>query len=284
MDKINYSFIIPHKNSLALLERCVKSIPLRDDVQVIVVDDDSRILKEEWDGFKMLFPNIELIKAKGCKSAGAVRNLGLSYAKGQWVLFADCDDYYEHGFLDILDKYIGRRYDVVYFNATSNNTNAIEDIHKLMEKCKKNQGKWLDFVRFKIRNPWMKMVKLHFLQEHNIRFEDIVLGNDIWFSMQVGYYAKKIAVLDDEIYVYCYNQNSITNHRSIEKNVAEIEGYIKLNSFYSFINHPEWHISYLGYIKWNILHRPHPFKQVLAYIKNILIFYKKRNYYVNQLK
>jgi glycosyltransferase involved in cell wall biosynthesis len=37
----NYSFIIPHKNCPDLLQRCVDSIPDRDDVQVIVVDDNS---------------------------------------------------------------------------------------------------------------------------------------------------------------------------------------------------------------------------------------------------
>ena len=36
-----YSFIIPHKNCPNLLQRCVDSIPERDDVQVIVVDDNS---------------------------------------------------------------------------------------------------------------------------------------------------------------------------------------------------------------------------------------------------
>ena len=39
--EFNYSFIIPHKNCPDLLQRCVDSIPERDDVQVIVVDDNS---------------------------------------------------------------------------------------------------------------------------------------------------------------------------------------------------------------------------------------------------
>lgn len=34
-----YSIIIPHKNILKLLQRCLDSIPERDDVQVIIVDD-----------------------------------------------------------------------------------------------------------------------------------------------------------------------------------------------------------------------------------------------------
>ena len=60
---INYSIIIPHKNIPQLLQRCLDSIPVRDDVQVIVVDDnsDSRIVDfhnfPKWKGseYKVLF-------------------------------------------------------------------------------------------------------------------------------------------------------------------------------------------------------------------------------------
>lgn len=36
-----YSFIIPHKNSPDLLNRCIQSIPKRDDIEIIIVDDNS---------------------------------------------------------------------------------------------------------------------------------------------------------------------------------------------------------------------------------------------------
>ena len=37
MDKYNYSITITHYNSPALLSRMLKSIPERDDIQIIVV-------------------------------------------------------------------------------------------------------------------------------------------------------------------------------------------------------------------------------------------------------
>ena len=39
--EILYSIIIPHKDIPCLLQRCLDSIPPRDDVQIIVADDDS---------------------------------------------------------------------------------------------------------------------------------------------------------------------------------------------------------------------------------------------------
>jgi glycosyltransferase involved in cell wall biosynthesis len=39
--EINYTIIIPHKNIPHLLQRCLDSIPRRNDLQIIVVDDNS---------------------------------------------------------------------------------------------------------------------------------------------------------------------------------------------------------------------------------------------------
>ena len=38
---INFSIIIPTKNILDLLQRCLESIPQRSDIEIIVVDDNS---------------------------------------------------------------------------------------------------------------------------------------------------------------------------------------------------------------------------------------------------
>ncbi|MDR2475404.1 MAG: glycosyltransferase family 2 protein, partial [Bacteroidales bacterium] len=37
----NYSIIIPHKDIPDLLRRCLDSIPYRNDLQIIIVDDNS---------------------------------------------------------------------------------------------------------------------------------------------------------------------------------------------------------------------------------------------------
>ena len=37
----SFSIIIPHKGILDLLMRCLRSIPVSEDIQVIVVDDNS---------------------------------------------------------------------------------------------------------------------------------------------------------------------------------------------------------------------------------------------------
>lgn len=120
-EEINYSIIIPHKNSTVLLERCLKSIPCRKDVQVIVVDDNSEN-QEELNAVVGGFSQVELILTQG-GGAGHARNEGLKYIRGKWVLFADADDFYNKNAFSILDNYINSDNDVIYFFANSLDVN-----------------------------------------------------------------------------------------------------------------------------------------------------------------
>ena len=83
----NFSIIIPHKNLPHLLQRCLDSIPARDDLEIIVVDDDS---SEELVDFKSFpgtdRPDVKVIFDKQSKGAGAARNIGINKATGKWLL------------------------------------------------------------------------------------------------------------------------------------------------------------------------------------------------------
>ena len=60
MSTINYSITITHYNSPALLSRMLLSIPERDDIQVIVVDDASTEENKEKIS-KLSHRNMELV-------------------------------------------------------------------------------------------------------------------------------------------------------------------------------------------------------------------------------
>lgn len=67
----NYSIIIPHKNIPTLLRRCLDSIPKRNDVQIIVVDDNSDPGMVDFSKFPGLNEtNIEVYFTKEGKGAG----------------------------------------------------------------------------------------------------------------------------------------------------------------------------------------------------------------------
>ena len=287
MSAITYTFIIPHKNNPTLLQRCVNSIPRRDDVQIIVVDDDSSPTIVDWKSFMFQDERcIEIIHAKGCKSAGAVRNEGLKYAKGKWLLFADCDDFYSNGFLEILDHYVEENIEVLYFSLECVDGVTFEKQKSKMQATYDQYAanpELSEKIRF-FKQPWLKMVRREFMNAYHIRFEDVILGNDVWFSYQVGFFAKKIKVISNRLYVYTINSNSISFHRTVAKDVVQIETYAKQNAFFDFIGHPEWHINILGMIKYHWLKSDHKFKYTVALIANAYRIYKVRNKYLDGIK
>ena len=289
MNSITYSFVIPHKDNPELLLRCVNSIPRRNDIQIIVVDDDSSKETVNWDTFDWGDNTcIELFKTKGFKSAGAVRNEGLKRAKGKWILFADCDDFYIDGFIDVLDLYKDTELDALYYNirCVDGDTFEASDIYastqKMIREYEKNSSIW-EHLRY-VKPPWTKMVAKRFIDDYHIQFEDVILGNDVWFSYQVGYWAKNVKVINKEIYVYTINSNSITFNRTVAKDVVQIETYVKQNAFFDFIGHPEWHINLPGWIKYHWIKSNHKFKYTCALFANAWRIYKVRNKYVEGIR
>lgn len=278
----NYSFIIPHKNCPDLLQRCVDSIPERDDVQVIVVDDNSDegkkpSLKER--------KNIQviLLDASQSKGAGRARNVGLKHAEGKWLLFPDSDDYFVEGFLSVLDTYIAETRDVIYYNYVFKNGETGEELPKLgYRRCfdeYDGSEKALDKVKYRIKAPWTKMVSHAFIDKYNIGFEEVPNGNDILFTLSVGYYASNIVVVKEPLYVYLRNKNSIlTSKENVSGAICRLEHLIKLNFFHAFIGHPEWKRSVKKRIVGKIASLKIPFISVLC--KNSYRLYKERKEWV----
>ena len=70
----NYSITITHYNAPALLERMLDSIPNRDDIQIIVVDDFSN--EESRTAIKKIkHKNLEIVFTPENHGAGYERNV-----------------------------------------------------------------------------------------------------------------------------------------------------------------------------------------------------------------
>lgn len=97
---IKYTIIIPHHNIPELLKRCIDSIPNNPEIQIIVVDDNSKDGDNYLKKYSFLNrDNLLFISTKEGRGAGYARNIGLSKARGKWLLFADADDFFTNNFL-----------------------------------------------------------------------------------------------------------------------------------------------------------------------------------------
>ena len=287
---INYSFIIPHHNSSGLLNRCLDSIPQREDIEIIVVDDNSDADKKP----QVKRPDVKLvfIDAEHSKGAGRARNCGLKVARGKWIVFADADDFFEPGFLDVLDNYKDTDNDVVYHPAKAVDTLTLEEMPALLKRHNEYFLNYdgtqysLDLIRFHLHSPWWKMVSREFIEKHNILFEEVPKGNDVFFSYQVGYFAKNIKIEQCPIYVYTFNRQGITNGRKNKRiYISVIQGHFKNNEFYRFIGHEDWKKSNLR--TWFRIIKKDGFliffQTLISFLKNYREIYANRMYYVEEL-
>jgi glycosyltransferase involved in cell wall biosynthesis len=115
---MNYSIIIPHKNTPKLLTRLLNSIPTRDDIEIIIVDDNSSdaiVNFEEFPGIQKKNVTV-LFSRKENKGAGYARNYGMAAANGKWLMFADSDDLYnKEKFTETIDKHLSSDADIIFY-------------------------------------------------------------------------------------------------------------------------------------------------------------------------
>ena len=210
-----FSIIIPHKEIPDLLMRCLRSIPVSEDIQVIVVDDNSTGADTYLDKYPELSrPYLEFVRTTKGGGAGYARNIGLDRAKGKWILFADADDFFVEDLNDIIYSFVDSEADVIFFKnkaVLSDNTNIKSDrcsyINKNIDKYLAYGDEWP--IRAKMYVPWGKMIKRSLIVKNNIRFDEIKYSNDVHFSLLVGYYAEKIVVADRVIYILTCRSNSL---------------------------------------------------------------------------
>jgi glycosyltransferase involved in cell wall biosynthesis len=219
--QIIFSIIIPHKNIPDLLQRCLDSIPRRDDIQIIVVDDNSDEDKVDFSRFPGLDDKyVEVYLTKEGKGAGYARNVGLEHAKGKWLLFADADDFFTENAFVVFDKYSLLDNDVIYFSY-----NIID--YRKVQTCAHGHSLNIDqIIQFNINHkrkilvsrhwvPWAKMFSCSYIQNKEIRFEQTRVMNDAYFVVYAGIYAKKVAACIDAVYNYTVNDNSISRGANI---------------------------------------------------------------------
>lgn len=237
------SIIIPHYNSPEGLNRLLTSIPVRDDFQIIVVDDHSNI---DISSIVSLHKSAVLINQDdGVKYAGAARNKGIVHASGDYILFADSDDYFVKGAFDILESYYKNNYDVVFFSPVSINEDGSKSLRHL--KYKKlvddflNCGK--DNILYEFFVPWSKLISRSFLLSNNITFDEIIASNDVMASLKIGFYASSYHISNETIYCVVESSSSLTKQVSEQVVDSRFNVLCRYNDFICININPDRQLS-----------------------------------------
>lgn len=240
---INYSIIVPHKNIPKLLQRCIDSIPRREDVEIIIVDDNSNPEIVDF----MNFPgqtreNTKVIFTKEGKGAGYARNIGMQRAIGKWVLFADADDYFLDELLEKLDKYINSHCDMILFKTECRMTNnATQEGHRqwlcthwnnLIDAYNENNHH-RDKLLYECVVPWGKMVKREFLVNKNISFEESKYSNDVVWSTLIHINLAKNSFTTCDSLLYCLTdrENSLFHTNNEEAFICRYDVFLRQHRY-----------------------------------------------------
>lgn len=302
MNNIEYSFVIPHHNTPDLLQRLINSIPVRDDIEIIVVDDNS----DEGKKADICRPDVKTIyiDKENSSGAGKARNVGMEVAKGKWLLFADSDDFYKPGFIEVLDDYKDDDIEMLFYNIDSVDSDTLQPtekkynralLHQILIASYDGSQKTVDDLLFMGFGPWRRMLRSDFVKKYGFRFEEIPKGNDQLFSLLASYFAKKWKVDKRLVYTLTYAKESITySSLTRPKILSDFNVLRRRAKLYCYIGHSEWNIkcfrgryfqSCLAYCYRQYKNnRLTGVKALMYYITNIISIEKRANCYIDVIK
>ncbi|MCR5249130.1 MAG: glycosyltransferase [Lachnospiraceae bacterium] len=225
MTEKKISVIIPCYNVSAWIDRCLQSVAQQsigmEELQIICVDDcstDDTLTKlKAWEE---KYPEaFLLIESETNGRQGAARNIGLSYAEAEWIVFLDSDDWLEPLALEKLyGKAAGSAYDMVIGD---NIRDKSRELRYLTENERKN-GKADHELRVEnvslrrklIREnlvsfaAWGRIIRKSFLKENSICFPEGLAYEDIYWGSLINYYVRRVYFIEEKLYHYFVNDAS----------------------------------------------------------------------------
>ena len=238
---IKYSVVIPHFNIPDLLLRCIKSIPCRKDIEVIVVDNKSDIENQrKASSICAQFPNVIFIQDSIGNGAGHARNIGMANATGNWLVFADADDFFSPLFWDKVDSYLNEsKVDICYFKVSAVNSDTLElggrdydYLNSLVDAFVGKKNNADISIRTNYPAPWGKVFNRAFILRELLMFDEIPTSNDIMFSAISGVKAKSIDACDCIMYVVTYREGSLTRLKTPDALFCRFDALLRRNVFY----------------------------------------------------
>lgn len=225
MNKI--SIIMPVHNGEKYLSNCIISLRNQtfNDFELICVINGSTDKSEEIIAdFVKQDSRIKYIKYnKG--NAGFARNEGKKIATGEYIIFLDCDDFFEKNFLNTLYKTALKSNaditmcDVFTFNdKTSENKRDNTYINKFLLKNYDSivpQDWSTNICKLTSTVVWNRLYKVDFINRIGVSFQEIKSCNDMYFSVLTLLCANKIELIKQPLLHYRTNHNnSITKKYS----------------------------------------------------------------------
>lgn len=270
---IDFTVIIPHRDSLHFLPKLFLSIPESDRIEILLIDNNFIPIKKEEvitdKNFKLLYSSPE-------RGAGGARNEGLKHAHGKWLIFIDADDYLPDDAFEIFYNNFNSDAEVIYFGMdgiyadTGERSDRGDTYTQLVKDYLSGKKSEMD-LRLGFASPCSKMVSRELVDRHQISYDEVVASNDVYFSLLTGYYANKIDAVDKITYIATVSRGSLTKRRDLSVIQSRFEVNLRRNKFLKEHNLSQYQASVMFFL----FNAPHfSYKSIITFFK-LLVHYRQ---------
>lgn len=217
-----FSIIIPEYNGSQHICRCLDSIYSQEinstQFETIIVDDCSTetCVKDIIRNYcsQHSIKNLNLIEHSENKRQGGARNTGLDNAKGDFIIYLDCDDILMPGILSIIGKYLNENPNIDVLQIDHNLSDGTT-ITRASHYENNKTGIMSSTQFFRINEvswtPWSYIASRDYIQKIGLRFIENKQFEDTDHSLKLVAYADKVAFLPVVLVSYIQTGNSTVN-------------------------------------------------------------------------
>lgn len=233
-----YSVIVPIYNAEKTLRRCVDSL-LREeypDAEILLVNDGSsdgsgEICREYADRY----PNVVYLEKEN-GGVSTARNMGLDHANGDYIVFADSDDYAAEGFFSAMDEALQEQdADWIFFSCCFDDGKHKDYVKRtpvFAADRRESLSVILDSIcRKTINGPYAKVFRREIISKNKFSFPvGASVAEDRAFNIQYSLYVSSLVISEHILYfVNTENDQSLSRkrHSDLEKQFSITGRYIK---------------------------------------------------------
>ena len=202
------SIIVPCYNSEKYLDDLMESFlnqTLKNFEVIFVNDGGSNIQKDKLDEYNKKYNFVKVVHKKN-GGVSSARNMGITFAKGEWISFVDSDDIIKPFFLSSLYKavndiadcelviggfnyYYTRQKKLVFSSIKNIENNKIENI---LDQTNDNT----------FNSVCNKIYKRNIIEEYQIQFLPLTICEDACFNYEYLSHIEKLNYIQDCGYLY----------------------------------------------------------------------------------
>ena len=230
------SIIIPVYNTQDYLPRCIDSVlGLQEkDWELILVDDESTDNSGKiCDEYALKDSRIRVIHQKNQGPAAARQN-GLESAKGDWIMFADSDDWLDEKILTVLMKNQQETgagiVCCIFVNMNEKNEKQHLPTFKESyidcynaEECMMHMHR----TRYLTGSPCTKLFRKDLFEGINF-CKDVTIGEDYSMIVQLAQKAGRVRMLHEELYYRFVRKGSISHMGYSERHKKAFDNYMRV--------------------------------------------------------